>query len=157
SLSSATASIGISDAMGSGSGTYLNLDSDLTNPSVTSTTNVTNINAKPADGQIFRFTPPPCLYMGTVTATGTGGTTATVNLSTASSVPIDVYVSNSGMPAPGATPTHTIPVGTTTLSLTGLTSSSSYTVYFLYTCSDGTVIGWFPYATFNTDCGIITG
>src|SRR5690554_4965441 len=41
SLSSATASIGISDAMGSGSGTYLNLDSDLTNPSVTSTTNVT--------------------------------------------------------------------------------------------------------------------
>lgn len=155
--SSASATIGLSDEKGSGSGTYLNVNSNLTTPTVTSTTSVTNINTKPADNQVFKFTPPPCLYKGIVTVANITGTTATLNLSVPSSVKIDVYVSNSGAPAPGATPTHTIPVGTTSLPLTGLSPSSSYTVYFLYTCSDGTVIGWFEYLVFNTVCGISTG
>ncbi|MDN3705772.1 T9SS type A sorting domain-containing protein [Myroides ceti] len=54
--SSASASIGIGGATVANG--YLNVTS-VTAPAVSSTSHVTNISAKPANNQVFRFTPPP--------------------------------------------------------------------------------------------------
>ena len=57
---SGSASIGINSETGSGAGSYLNVTS-VTNPAISSTTSVTNINTKPVSGQIYKFSPPlPC-------------------------------------------------------------------------------------------------
>ncbi len=59
-VSSGSATIGIGSATGTGAGSYLNLTSIAT-PAVSSASSVTNINTKPATGQVYRFTPPtPC-------------------------------------------------------------------------------------------------
>lgn len=50
------ASIGIAD--GSATATYLSLNNATANPAASSTTFVSNINVKPATGQVYRFTPP---------------------------------------------------------------------------------------------------
>ncbi len=60
SVNSGTASIGIGSATGSGNGSYLNVTS-VTTPAVSSTSSVTNISTKPANNQVFTFSPPaPC-------------------------------------------------------------------------------------------------
>ncbi|WP_131387657.1 T9SS type A sorting domain-containing protein [Flavobacterium suncheonense] len=69
-VASGSASIGIGSATGSGSGSYLNLTS-VTAPAVSSTASTTNINTKPATGQIFKFTPPPVCTGTPVAGTAT--------------------------------------------------------------------------------------
>ncbi|KAA5537457.1 T9SS type A sorting domain-containing protein [Taibaiella lutea] len=54
--SSGGASIGIAD--GSATATYLSLNNSTATPVASSTSFTTNINTKPATGQIYRFTPP---------------------------------------------------------------------------------------------------
>ncbi len=153
-VSSGSASIGINDPVGSGAGSYLNLNSNLTPPTVTSTTSVTNINTKPATGQVFRFTPPACLYTGTISVSGITLNSATVNLSKPFNVPVDVYISNNGtVPSSTTTPNTTIPAGSTSGNLTGLSSSSFYKVYVKYTCLN---LGWIEATDFRTPCGPIT-
>ncbi|HPS61994.1 MAG TPA: BNR-repeat neuraminidase N-terminal domain-containing protein, partial [Bacteroidales bacterium] len=56
-LASASASIGIT-AAGTGAGNFLSLNGASSSPTVSSTTETTNIAAKPADGQIYIFAPP---------------------------------------------------------------------------------------------------
>ncbi|MDX5347704.1 MAG: choice-of-anchor J domain-containing protein, partial [Hymenobacteraceae bacterium] len=51
------ASIGIAGAA-TGAGNYLSLNNTSANPTASSTTETTSINTKPANGQIYRFTPP---------------------------------------------------------------------------------------------------
>ena len=57
-LNSTSASIGIS-AVGTGSGNFLSLNGAGASPSVSSTSETTTIAAKPAEGQVYSFTPPP--------------------------------------------------------------------------------------------------
>jgi hypothetical protein len=56
-ISGASASIGIT-AAATGSGNFLSLSSSGTNPTVSSTSETTSINSKPADGQVYTFSPP---------------------------------------------------------------------------------------------------
>ena len=53
---SVTAAIGIT-AAGTGNGNYLSLNNASTSPVASSTVNTFSINTKPAEGQIYRFTP----------------------------------------------------------------------------------------------------
>lgn len=153
---SATASIGINDALGSGSGTYLNLNSNLLIPTVTSTTPVTTINTKPSNNQIFKFTPPTCLYTGALSVTNMNVPTATLNLSVPASVNIDFYVTNGTIPSTSSIPTGTIVTGGTSLALSGLIPSAIYTIFVKYSCP---AIGsdWAQALTFKTPCsGVFT-
>ncbi|KAA5532954.1 choice-of-anchor J domain-containing protein, partial [Paenimyroides baculatum] len=153
-----TASIGINDATGSGNGSFLNLNTSMATPTVTSTTAVTSLSGRPVDNQIFRFTPPPCLYKGTVSVTNINIPTATLNLSIPASVDMDFFVTNGAAPTAGSTPSLTILSGQSSGTLSGLSGSSSYVVYVRYSCSStGPVIGWVKALTFDTPCGIITG
>lgn len=52
----ATAAIGIT-ATGTGNGNFLSLSNSSASPTASSTVNTFNINTKPAEGQIYRFTP----------------------------------------------------------------------------------------------------
>ncbi|MFY7729240.1 MAG: T9SS sorting signal type C domain-containing protein, partial [Flavobacterium sp.] len=56
SISSGSASIGLGAPTGNGSGSYLALTS-ISTPAVSSTTNTTNLNTKPATGTVYRFNP----------------------------------------------------------------------------------------------------
>ena len=61
SVNNGSASIGIA-GVATGSGNFLSLSNATSNPSVSSTSETTNISAKPATGQIYKFSPPaPCL------------------------------------------------------------------------------------------------
>jgi len=156
-INSGSASIGINDATGSGAGTYLNLETNMSAPTVTSSTSVTSISTKPASGQIFKFAPPPCLYLGTLTITNVALPTATLNLSVPSSVDIDVYITNGPPPTAATTPTFTVTAGQTTAPISGLSGASTYVVYVKYSCSStGPTIGWVKALDFLTPCGIIT-
>ncbi|HYV92924.1 MAG TPA: MopE-related protein, partial [Chitinophagales bacterium] len=53
---SESASIGLG---GSASGNFLSLNNAGASPTASSTTETTTINTKPANGQVYRFTPPP--------------------------------------------------------------------------------------------------
>ncbi len=152
------AKIGINDPSGGGTGSFLNLEDDMTSPAVSSTTAVDYIADKPLNNQVFRFERPNCLYLGDVTITNITGSTATVNLSSPSAVDLEVFLSNGTPPTAGSTPVVVIPAGTTSFNLTGLSLSTVYDVYFRYSCSPtGPVVGWFKYADFKTPCGIMTG
>ncbi len=80
SLASASASIGIT-AAGTGAGNYLSLNGSGTSPTASSTSETTNISAKPADGQTYAFTPPGISPAAPVTMTFTDiqKTSMTVN------------------------------------------------------------------------------
>lgn len=148
-----SASIGINDATGSGSGTYLNLNSNLTTPTVTSTSAVTNISTKPTTNQVFRFTPPACLYAGSITVSNIGFTSATLNLSVPASVAMDFYITDGTAPTSSTVPTGTVSVNGTSLPVTNLTAATSYTIYVKYSCA---AIGntWVYASSFDTPCPI---
>ncbi|NCA77361.1 MAG: hypothetical protein EOM90_13600 [Alphaproteobacteria bacterium] len=57
-LASPSASIGIT-AAATGAGNYLSLNNATASPAVSSTVETTSINTKPADGQVYAFSPPP--------------------------------------------------------------------------------------------------
>ena len=79
-LSTASASIGITGT-GSGSGNYLSLNGAGVSPTVSSTTETTTISAKPAEGQIYSFTPysPTPADPTSMSFTAVGVTGMTVN------------------------------------------------------------------------------
>src|SRR5690606_26799380 len=149
-----SASIGINDATGSGNGSFLNLDTNLSTPTVTSIVSVTDISTKPSNNQVFTFTPPACLYKGTVSVTNINVPTATLNLSIPASTPMDFYVTEGTEPTSSTTPTGTIATGASSLSLTGLSASSVYTVYVKYACT-ALGSGWVNTTTFKTPCGVV--
>jgi hypothetical protein len=82
-ITSGSASIGIGSATGSGANSYLNI-TDVVSPAVSSTGSVTNISTKPANNQVFTFTPPSNELMDYVnlqfpgTATISYGNNATI-------------------------------------------------------------------------------
>ncbi|NMH26523.1 fibronectin type III domain-containing protein, partial [Flavobacterium silvaticum] len=109
------ASIGL---MGTTSGNFLSLTSSGTNPGTSTTTATNNITAKPATGQIYRFTPPVIpTYTYAWTSTPAGFTStlknpvATVTGNTTYNVTV---TSNSGCPVSGSVAVTTISGATIT-------------------------------------------
>ncbi len=92
SANNGTASIGLS-AVATGSGNYLVLNNASASPTTSSTTNTTNISAKPAAGQIYTFTPPalPPVDLSVTAITGMPTSPCPNN-----SVPLSVTIKNSG-------------------------------------------------------------
>lgn len=149
-VNSASATIGINNATGTGPGSYLNLNTDVLVPTVTSTTSVTNISTKPANNQVFRFTPPACMYGGSVNVTNITYNSATLNLTPAFNLPIELYVGTAA-PAATAAATHTFAANATTINLTNLNESTIYYVYKKYACTTGTNT-WNLAVEFSTFC-----
>jgi hypothetical protein len=78
-VSSGNASIGIT-ASGTGSGNFLALNNTGTAPGVSSTLNTTGLNAKPADGQTYTFTPPvPSANPASLSFTAVSNSSTTLN------------------------------------------------------------------------------
>ncbi|WP_115815063.1 LamG-like jellyroll fold domain-containing protein [Flavobacterium aquicola] len=94
SLNAASATIGIYDA----SGNYLTLNNSSSSPTVQSSVFTTAIAAKPASGQMYRFTPPPTITypgnayiaIGKVAVTQTGATGGTY-----SATPVGLSINSS--------------------------------------------------------------
>ncbi len=151
--SSTSASIGINDDTGTG---FLNLDTNVLNPSLSASA-INDIKIRPANNQIFRFTPPSCFYIGNVTISNITQTGADIVLSTASTFPIEVYVGQS-VPGITTTPTATIPAGSTTVTIPNLSPSKLHDVYIRYVCPGSTtVLPWLYKTDFYTLCGVVTG
>lgn len=151
-VNNASASIGINNPLGTG---FLNLNTDLATPTVTSTTAVNTIVTKPANNQVFRFTPPTCLYTGLMTTSAITQSSATITLSTPFTVPIQVFVGTTA-PTATSTPNATIPAGTTSVNVTGLAVGVEQTIYFRYTCTGSTTATpWMNAGSFFTLCGIV--
>lgn len=151
-----SATIGIGNASGSGVGSFVNLAAAIDTPSI-STASVTSIKEKPANNQVFKFTPPACYYPGIVTITGATVNSAIVNLSQPFNVPIEIYFGDQ-VPTTTSVATATIPAGTTNLLVTGLSSSKKYNVYFRYTCAGTTTAeDWRESEPFYTLCDVFAG
>ena len=149
-----SASIGIGSSVGSGSGSFLNLTS-ITTPAVSSSTSVTNISAKPATGQIYRFTPPTCIAPAgyntdLVTINSANISWAAVNPAPATGY--EYYYSNVNTAPVGAG----TPVSGVTASITGLNVSTTYYVWLRSDCSSGDFSNWSGPYTFTTSCPAVT-
>jgi subtilisin-like proprotein convertase family protein len=117
-LNSASASIGIAGTA-TGAGNFLSLNGTGTSPSASSTTETTNLNAKPATGQIYRLTPQNLTYSWSPSASvvsSSSASTATTALTTAQTY--TVSVTNNGC---SATASATVAIATelTEASITG--------------------------------------
>jgi subtilisin-like proprotein convertase family protein len=77
-VNSGSASIGIT-AVGTGAGNFLSLSDASSSPTVSSTTETTTIATKPANGQIYRFTPNAVVAPVNLTFSAVGPTSMTLN------------------------------------------------------------------------------
>ncbi len=77
-LVSPSASIGIA-ATATGSGNYFSLNNASATPTANSTTETNTINTKPANGQLYSFTPPVPASPSSLTFSAVGNTSMTLN------------------------------------------------------------------------------
>lgn len=164
-LSSASASIGIS---GTTSGQFYSLADVTASPSYSTSTETTNLNSKPATGQIYRFTPNICT--GTPTAGTAAASPATICPTESSNLSITGGATGCGLTyqwqsspdnaawtniggATGATYTAT-PAASTyyrrviTCTSSGLSANSASTLVTIGNClilGTGTSTGTYPY------------
>ncbi|MCC2548959.1 fibronectin type III domain-containing protein, partial [Hymenobacter sp. BT175] len=138
--STVTASIGLAGT-GTGSGSFLALSNASSSPSVSSTTDPGTIANFPATGQIYRFNPPvpsACPAPRNLTATALTGTTATLNWTVVSGGGSFLVEYGPQGFTPGQTPSAgtvvTVPAGTTSVNITGLTPSTPYQFYVTQIC-----------------------
>ncbi|MFD2909348.1 T9SS type A sorting domain-containing protein [Flavobacterium ardleyense] len=144
-----SASIGIGSASGSGAGSYLNLTS-ITTPAVSSTTSTTNINTKPATGQIYKFSPPSCLAPGNIVATNITTNGADLSWSHPSMFDFEYVVQPVGTGVPSGSGT---PVGDVSESIVGtLSAGTNYEIYIRTDCGSGEFSGWAGPVNFRTLC-----
>ncbi|MGB1041442.1 MAG: choice-of-anchor J domain-containing protein, partial [Flavobacteriales bacterium] len=132
-INSPTASIGLS-GVGSGNGSYMSLENTGIFPSVRTTGGeISNLNTKPANGQVYIFEPPTCTPPSGLSASGITLTDATISWTAASA---GWYYSIEYGPAgftPGTGMTDT--TRDTSINLTGLVGSTSYDVYVKSYCN----------------------
>jgi hypothetical protein len=130
------ASIGIAGAT-TGAGNYLSLNGTGASPAASSSTETTNLSAKPATGQIYRFTPPPApTISGISPGSGCPGTSLTItgtNFTNASAVSIGGTAATSFSVTNSTTITAIVGAGATgTVQVTtpggAATSPSTFTV-----------------------------
>ena len=135
SLSSASASIGITNTAG-GSGSYWSLNNASSSATASSSTATATISAKPANGQTFAFTPPVPTAPTNLTFTSVGSTSMTLNW-TDNSGNEDGFViyksSNGGSSYAYASQTA---AGVTTSAQSGLTASTTY-YWKVYAVAEG--------------------
>jgi hypothetical protein len=137
----ASASIGIT-ALTNGSGNFLSLSSSGPNPTVSSTTETNNIAAKPANGQVYAFsplciTPADPVSMTFTSVTQTGMTVNWVDNSTTESYYL-VYFSQDGINygQVGNVPSTTIAETGASLSYTQSGLLPGVTYYFRVTANN---------------------
>lgn len=99
---------------------------------------------------------PSCFEPEDVALSVSGITTSTIAFTPPTAVPAQgyhYYVSTSPtVPTAATTPTGTLPFGATSLSLTGLTPSTQYYIWFRGNCGPGDVSIWSQTLAFSTDC-----
>lgn len=123
----ASASIGIT-GVATGAGNYLSLNNAGTAPTASSTTETTTISAKPASGQVYRFTPPVAC-----TGTPTAGTAAATPNSACYGASVQLTLTGATSGASGITyQWQSSPDGTTWTNITGA-NTTTYTVNGLMT------------------------
>jgi hypothetical protein len=105
---------------------------------------------RPANGRIFRFTPPACATPGSLTATAITGTTAT--LSWAAAAGSTGYEVSFG-PTPHTPVAGSNPTTATSFNATGLTALTNYQFFVRSTCDGGaTFTPWSLVNNFTTGC-----
>ncbi|GAA3923939.1 fibronectin type III domain-containing protein [Hymenobacter algoricola] len=133
-VNSATASIGIAGT-GTGAGSYLSLNNTTAAPTASSTTETTNLNTKPATGQVYSFTPAApaaCPAPRNLAATNLTAATADLVWTVAGgggSFRIE-YGPQGFVLGQGTVVTSTTPATT----LSGLTASTQYQFYVAQVC-----------------------
>ncbi|WP_430615130.1 fibronectin type III domain-containing protein [Flavobacterium sp. JP2137] len=136
-INSGSATIGIGGKMGSGNGSFLNLTS-IAAPAVSGTNSVTDLNAKPVAGQIYKFTPPACYGPLQIEVTGITTSSLVLNWTAVDIQRAGQYeVRTSGAPGSGATgliASGNTAAGDTSKLISGLADDTSYTVYFRMAC-----------------------
>ena len=131
SVNNGSASIGVC-GLGTGSGTFLSLNNFGTSPTASSTSETTTINAKPASGQIYTFSPPTCLSAPTAiwdsAATATSSTIKFASTGTSFEYTYGVK---------GSSTTNTAYTTSKSFGLSSLTAATDYTVSIRSICSPG--------------------
>jgi Secretion system C-terminal sorting domain/Fibronectin type III domain len=154
-VNAGSASIGIGSAFGSGAGSFLNI-TDVNTPAVSSTVSTTNINTKPATGQIYTFTPPLCGSPSSVVTSAITATGATVNWTNGGTETAWRYiVQPSTLNAPASASNAGANVTTKPVVLSGLTPLTSYTIYVRAIC-DATNKSEWSNVSFVTDAALGT-
>ncbi|WP_167856925.1 fibronectin type III domain-containing protein [Hymenobacter aquaticus] len=135
----ATATLGASIGLagqGTGSGSYLALSDATAAPTASSTTENTNINTKPATGQVYAFTPAPlaaCPQPRNLAVTSFTNTTANVTWSSVGTGTFTIQYGLSGF-TPGTSAATTVTSSTNSVTLSGLTPSTGYDFYVTQNC-----------------------
>jgi hypothetical protein len=147
-VSSGSASIGIS-----GVSTFISLDGTGATPATSTTTEFASLNTKPADGQIYSFTPPSCVAPGglnVMNLTGTSADFAWTQSGTASEWEV-------AYGTPGFTPVASGVTTTTNPQASGtLTASTDYEFYVRTVCAVGDTSDWSGPFAFTTPCAVLT-
>ena len=147
-VTSGSASIGMSSATGSGTGSFLNVTS-LTTLAVSSTTSTTNIATKPVAGQILRFTAPSCVSPSALAAANP--TVNSANLSwTSTGNLFNLVWGRAGFTPGGAGSTAVDGLTATSYSLTGLEEATAYEFYVRRDCGNGDLSNWSGPVSFST-------
>jgi hypothetical protein len=157
-LLSTTASIGITGAIGN----YLSVTpgSPATVSSSTANNSISSATLFP-NGTIYTFTPPSCLAPSAITSSAVTTTTATISWTAPSPVPSNGYeyeVRTSGAAGSGLTGLTTsgsTGAGIVTANISGLTASTTYSVYVRSNCG-GSYSSWTTAYNFTTACGAIS-
>ena len=133
-LNNPSASIGIA-ATATGSGNFLSLNGSGSNPTVSSTSETNNINAKPASGQTYSFTPPVPVAPGSLTFSSVGTTSMILNWTDNSSneTGFVIYNSTDGVTYSFVSQTA---AGIVTSVQSGLTGSTIY-YWHVYAVTEG--------------------
>jgi hypothetical protein len=119
-----SASVGLAGPL-TGAGNFLSLDSVTTTPIVSSTVETTTINARPATGQIYSFTPPAA----PASPTGLSFSAVTINsmtLNWTDATGEAGYIVERSLDGVTYTAVATLPANTISYVATGLSASQTY-------------------------------
>ena len=142
------ASIGIT-GLSTGTGNYLSLNNSGNAPTASSSVATNNILARPATGQIYRFTPPSCTAPGGLSITNISATDATISWTTVAGSSYQYAVTTSVIPPASGQSGN----GTAT-PVNGLTPGTQYYLHVRTNCG-GTFSGWSTMG-FSTNCNPTT-
>ncbi len=151
----ASASIGIT-AAATGSGNYLSLDDVSAAPTASSTSETTTISTKPANGQIYRFSPPTCFQPTGLT--GAAPTTTSVDLSwTAPTLGVPTnyeweIVPDGNGQGVGVVSSGSVAAPTVTATAGSLTAATDYDAYVRTDCGGSDFSNYDGPYSFTTAC-----
>lgn len=148
-----TASIGISNATGSGNESFLNVMGDAI-PMVSSSIVFSNISVRPGNNVIYTFTPNTCLHPAGFTSSNITAQTATITWTADS--PAAAGYQYIVQPASATVLSAATSVTTNTANITGLVANTVYNVYLRKNCGNSVFSGWVLAGRFTTPCIAVT-